>query len=118
MVAAAQAGKLIWEVGTDRIFSKRGRILRPTRKAGKCCGWSFFEWRIQGGKAGVLRMTPPDAITQAVLTLMVPRPTLRDCIEYRLRRSGQFQDAMWTKDPWLFHSRISAAMNLKLLNSR
>lgn len=25
---------------------------------------------------------------------------------------------MWMDEPWLFHSRISAAMNLKLLNPR
>ena len=97
----------------------------------------------QGGpKAEKLRapaLTKPDAITRAVLALVAKRfaghpgelkefawpvtpedarATLRDFIEHRLQNFGQFQDAMWTEEPWLFHSRISAAMNLKLLNPR
>jgi len=97
----------------------------------------------QGGpKAEKLRapvLTKPDAITRAVLALVEKqfashpgelkafswpvtpedaRATLRDFIEHRLPHFGQFQDAMWTEEPWLFHARISAAMNLKLLNPR
>jgi len=81
----------------------------------------------------------PDATTRAVLALVETRfanhpgklkefawpvtpedarAALRDFIEHRLHSFGRFQDAMWTDEPWLFHSRISAAMNLKLLNPR
>ncbi len=52
-------------------------------------------------------MTPEDA-----------RAALEDFIAHRLAAFGEFQDAMWTDEPWLFHARISAAMNLKLLNPR
>jgi len=95
-----------------------------------------------GPKAEKLRaplLMKPDATTRAVLALVEKRfakhpgelaefawpvtaeearATLDDFIKHRLAGFGQFQDAMWTEEPWLFHARISATMNLKLLNPR
>jgi deoxyribodipyrimidine photolyase-related protein len=100
---------------------------------------SFKKGGPQAEKLRAPALTKPDAITRAVLALVEKRfanhpgelkefawpvtpedarTTLRDFIEHRLPNFGQFQDAMWTEEPWLFHSRISAALNLKLLNPR
>lgn len=43
---------------------------------------------------------------------------LEDFVQHRLACFGDYQDAMWTDAPYLYHARISAALNLKLLDPR
>jgi deoxyribodipyrimidine photolyase-related protein len=85
------------------------------------------------------RRFPPDAITRGVIDLVNTRfaahpgnlddfdwpvtpaeasKALDDFLAHRLASFGQYQDAMWTGEPWLYHSRLSQAMNMKLLNPR
>jgi deoxyribodipyrimidine photolyase-related protein len=107
--------------------------------------WNFdADNRGSFGKSGPGKVRPPvafkpDAITKEVLTVVdeqfadhpgslkhfdwpvTPEQAeraLADFIEHRLPQFGQYQDAMWTAEPYLYHSRLSAAMNLKLLNPR
>jgi deoxyribodipyrimidine photolyase-related protein len=85
------------------------------------------------------RRFTPDAITRDVLASVERRfsdhpgrvddfdwpvtpaeaqAALDDFIAHRLPEFGRFQDAMWSREPWLYHSRLAAAMNLKLLDPR
>jgi deoxyribodipyrimidine photolyase-related protein len=81
----------------------------------------------------------PDAITREVIALVDVRfadhpgelaafawPVTRDEARVALERFvadrlpdfGRWQDAMWPGEPWLWHSHLSSALNLKLLNPR
>ena len=43
---------------------------------------------------------------------------LADFVQYRLPHFGQYQDAMWEGEVWLYHSHVSSSLNLKLLRPR
>lgn len=107
--------------------------------------WNFdADNRESFGKAGPVNVPPPtrfeaDAITQEVIALVNTRfsthpgtlatfgwpvtraqalEALQAFITQRLPLFGQYEDAMWAGEPWLYHSHLSAALNLKLLNPR
>lgn len=44
--------------------------------------------------------------------------SLKKFADERLKHFGEFQDAMWTDEAFLYHAHISAALNVKLLNPR
>ncbi len=52
-------------------------------------------------------------VTQTQATTM-----LRDFVKRSLPLFGKFEDAMWTDEPFLYHSRLSAPLNIKLLDPR
>ncbi len=81
----------------------------------------------------------PDTITREVIELVDSRfaghpgklesfawPVTREqalqaldaFIKHRLPTFGIYEDAMWSGQAWLYHSHLSSALNLKLLNPR
>ena len=43
---------------------------------------------------------------------------LQRFVAERLPLFGRYEDALWPGEPWLYHSQLSAALNLKLLTAR
>ena len=107
--------------------------------------WNFdADNRESFGKAGPQQLPAPtrfapDASTQEVIALVntkfashpgtlhsfgwpVSRAqallALQTFIEQRLPLFGKYEDAMWAGEAWLYHSHLSCALNLKLLNPR
>jgi deoxyribodipyrimidine photolyase-related protein len=61
----------------------------------------------------------PGSLEQLDLVPLTPREAralLADFVEKRLARFGRHQDAMWSGEPFLFHSRLSFALNVGLLS--
>jgi len=107
--------------------------------------WNFdADNREAFGKAGPQNVPSPtrfapDSITQDVMDLVNTRFTshpgtlhtfgwpvtreqalaaLQAFIQERLPLFGLYEDAMWSGEPWLYHSHLSSALNLKLLSAR
>jgi deoxyribodipyrimidine photolyase-related protein len=52
------------------------------------------------------------------VTAAQAQDALADFVDHRLAAFGPYQDALWAGEPYLYHARISAALNLKLLDPR
>lgn len=116
-------------------------------ESGKPVGgqWNFdADNRESFGKAGPQNLPAPsrfapDACTQQVIELVDSRfakhpgtlqsfgwpvtrgqalEALQTFIAERLPLFGQYEDALWAGEAWLYHSHLSCALNLKMLNAR
>ncbi len=124
---------------------RHGVLMQPDGREPVGDAWNFdTENRASFPAAGPgdVPETPrflPDAITREVIAMVDARfgdhpgsvsefgwPVTREqalevlerFVSERLEHFGRWQDAMWAEQPWLYHSHVSAAMNLKLLNPR
>ena len=122
---------------------KNGILMDGSEPAGG--QWNYdADNRESFGKGGPVDLPAPprfepDATTREVLALVATRfadhpgqletfgwpvtreqalQALGDFIAHRLPLFGRYEDALWAGEPWLYHSLLSSALNLKLLNPR
>ncbi|TWU57069.1 Deoxyribodipyrimidine photo-lyase-related protein [Rubripirellula tenax] len=128
-----------------RVMREEHRVLLDSDGAPEGGQWNFDKdnrGKFGKGGPGDVPSPPtfrPDAITRDVITMVEARfndhpgkcdqfdlPVnrkqalryLADFIEHRLANFGKYQDAMWTGETFLYHSRLSNAINLHLLSPR
>lgn len=122
---------------------KNGILMEGTKPVGG--QWNFdADNRESFGKTGPQDVPPPtrfepDTTTQDVIAVVnaqfaghpgslssfgwpVTRTqalqALRTFVAERLPLFGKYEDAIWAGEVWLYHSHLSSALNLKLLNPR
>ena len=107
-----------WNFDADNrgAFGKAGPGLMPAlprfaQDAVTRAALGDIEKHFAGHPGSLARFNWPVDRPQALLAL-------DDFIQHRLPQFGLFQDAMWTDQPFLYHSLLSAALNVKLLNPR
>ena len=140
---AAQRKQVRLEFWYRELRVRTGILMDDGRPAGG--KWNFDpdnRGSFPAGGPGKLPAPPrfaPDATTRAVIDLINTRfsdhpgslesfgwpvtraealQALDAFITYRLPWFGQYQDAMWQGEPWLYHSLLSSSLNLKLLTAR
>lgn len=129
----------------EYFYREQRKRLGVLMDGGKPAGgeWNFDKENRESFKASPRPSAPPEftlsAITRDVIELVsaqlpdlpgevsgfnwpVTRAQALECLDAfvreRLRRFGKYEDAMWTEQRTLYHSRISAALNLHLLSPR
>ncbi len=127
-----------------RRIRKRLHILLDADGGPEGRRWSFDRdshnpWRRGSPRPPQPRRFPPDELTREVLEIVAERfpeapgqlepfgwpvtrtealAALEDFVANRLGQFGTYRDALATGRPWLFHSLLSPALNLKLLDPR
>jgi len=128
-----------------RYMRKTHHILMDEQGNPEGGDWNFdAENRESFGKQGPQNLPPvnptsPDTITRSVMQMVETRfpehpgrlnsfhwpvthaeaeAALEEFIQTRLPDFGTYEDAIWTGEHLLYHSRLSAALNVKLLNPR
>jgi deoxyribodipyrimidine photolyase-related protein len=127
-----------------RVMRKRWRVLLAADGTPEGGEWNYDtenRKRFRGDRASLpprVRHTPDD-VTRAVIRMVDARlgtlpgasagfnwpvtreqalAELHDFIRHRLPHFGDYQDAMVAGEPWLYHSLLSAPLNLRLLDPR
>ena len=140
---AASRKQLRMEFFYRHMRKKTGILMEDIQPLGG--KWNFdAENRQPFGKQGPANIPPPvsflpDTLTREVVKLVEKyfpghpgslehfdwpvtsgeaETALKDFIRNRLSGFGRHQDAMWTSQPFLYHSRLSSSLNMKLLNPR
>ena len=128
-----------------RELRQRHQVLMTAEGQPEGGQWNFdADNREAFGPAGPVDLPPPsqfepDAVTAEVMALVQERfadhpgslysfgwavtraqalQALQQFITERLPLFGRYQDAIWPGEPWLYHSLLASALNLKLLNPR
>ena len=107
-----------WNFDTDNrgSFGKKGpgQLPSPSRFAPDAITQEVIVWvndTLAHHPGSVTQFGWPVTRAQALVAL-------QEFITHRLPSFGLYQDAMWEGEVWLYHSHLSCALNLKLLNPR
>lgn len=117
-----------WNLDTEnrQSFGKRGPDPKPTplptpnSKAAAGWEWDEITRNVVHVVREMLRLPGevPDGRLQWPVTREQAEEALKHFVKFHLPHFGPFEDAMWTGEPFLYHSLLSSSLNLKLLDPR
>lgn len=114
----------VWnlDAANRKSFGKGGPDPKPTPLPSAPGGWEWDEVTSEVVRCVRKKLRLPGEMPEGRLQWPVTQEQAEEALEHFIERHlphfGPFEDAMWSGEPFLYHSLLSSSLNLKLIDPR